>query len=365
MDPLALAAVVGLVFAGKRFAEREDYETPKTQRESNMPPTTRSITRKDVDLMANPVDHSADYFDLKIMTPDLGRRVGDWRLQPKDAVPSLQVLSKTNSRSPYGQPVYDLYARENITNKMNNLQPIERMNVGPGLGLGPDVAAAGGFHDFFRALPNNINEERLTTLKGIPGTPAAVVKNGGAGGMGIITHEAKDTKAWYRAPAQNQGEGQGGALVGAESRPQFLKGERSTIRQQTGGREDTLSTGPGQFNVAQPYAAGGAAAYTDKSLTRLSGLRSKEDRPGNAGRMNVRQDPVNQVGAMSQLRSETIAFPVPHMNGGRFQQYKDAEFYKFNEFKGRANPLAATENLDVAIHQLEKNAVALPSLAVV
>jgi hypothetical protein len=68
---------------------------------------------------------------------------------------------------------------------------------------------------------------------------------------------------------------------------------------------------------------------------------------------------------MSQLRSETIAFPVPHMNGGRFQQYKDAEFYKFNEFKGRANPLAATENLDVAIHQLEKNAVALPSLAVV
>ena len=143
MDPLALAAVVGLVFAGKRFAEREDYETPKTQRESNMPPTTRSITRKDVDLMANPVDHSADYFDLKIMTPDLGRRVGDWRLQPKDAVPSLQVLSKTNSRSPYGQPVYDLYARENVTNKMNNLQPIERMNVGPGLGLGPDVAAAG------------------------------------------------------------------------------------------------------------------------------------------------------------------------------------------------------------------------------
>jgi len=365
MDPLALAAVVGLVFAGKRFAEREDDETTKTQRESNLPPTTRSITRKDVDLMANPVEHTADYFDLKIMTPELGRRIGDWRLQPKDAVPSLQVPNQTNSRSPYGQPVYDLYARENVTNKMNNLQPIERMNVGPGLGLGPDVAAAGGFHDFFRALPNNVNEERLTTLKGLPGPPAAVVKNGGAGGMGAITHEAKDTKAWYRAPAQTKGEGQGGALVGPEGRPKFLKGARSTIRQQTGAREDTLSTGPGQFNVAQPYAVGGAAAYTDKSLTRSSGLRSKEDRPGNAGCMNVRQDPVNQGGAMSRLRSETTAFPVPHMNGGRFQQYKDAEFYKFNEFKEHANPLAAPENLDVAIRQLEKNAVALPPLAVV
>lgn len=365
MDPLALAAVVGLVFAGKRLSERDDAEPPQTQREQRVSPaTTRPLIRRDVDLMANPADHAADAFDLKVMTPNLGRRIGDWRLQPKEAVPSLQTPLKTNTRFPYGQPVYDLYQRENVTNKMNNLQPVERMNVGPGLGLGPEVAAGGGFHDFFRALPTNINEERLTTIKGLPGPPGFFIKSGGAGGIGDVTHEAKDTKAWYRPPAQNRGEGQGGAVTGPEGRPEFIKTKRSTGRQQTGMREDTLSTGPGQYKVSQPYAVG-TTAYTDKSLTRASGLRSKPDRAGNGGRMNVRQDPVNQGGAMSRLRSETTAFPVPHMNGGRFQQYKDAEFYKFDEKKANPNPLAAPENLDVAIRQLEKNPVALPPLAVV
>lgn len=366
MDPLALAAVVGLVFAGKRFSEDRDESPPPSARAQRVTPaTTRSITRKDVDLMAHPAEHAADYFDLKVMTPEMGRRIGDWRLQPKDAVPSLQMPHKTNTRFPYGQPVYDLYARENVTNKMNNLQPIERLNVGPGLGVGPEVPATGGFHDFFRALPNNINEERLTTLEGRPGGPPnPVVKSGGAGNMGDVTHEAKDSKTWFRPPAQNRGEGQGGALTGPESRPEFIKTKRSTIRQQTGSREDTLESGPGQYKVYQPYA-GGTTAYTDKSLTRASGLRSNPDRPGNPGRMNVRQDPVNQGGSMSRLRSETTPFPVPHMNGGRFQQYKDAEFYKFNELKARENPLAAGPNLDVAIQQLEKNPVALPPLAVV
>jgi hypothetical protein len=364
MDPFALAAVVGLVYAGKRLADRESDEPPTTQRERNLPPITRPITRRDTDLMATPANHSADYFDLKIMTPDLGPRYGDWRLQKKEAVKSFQEPLKTNTRFPYGQPVYDLYARENITNKMNNLQPIERMNVGPGLGVDPNIPATGGFHSFFRALPNNINEERLTTLNGLPGPPAAIIKSGGAGGIGEITHEAKDSKAWYRPPTQNRGGGQGGAITGPEGRPRFLKGERSTIRQQTGAREDTLSTGPGQYNVAQPYATG-SKAYTDTGLTRSSGLRAKPDRAGNGQRMNVRQNPVNQVGAASQLRSESIPFPVPHMDGGRFQQYKDSEFYKLDEKRGHSNPLSNDKNLDMAIRQLEKNQIALPPLSVV
>ena len=92
MDPLALAAVVGLVFAGKRFAEREDEETPKTQRESNLPPTTRSITRKDVELMANPVEHSADYFDLKILsTRDLSKYIRHDRVLYKKELKKITI----------------------------------------------------------------------------------------------------------------------------------------------------------------------------------------------------------------------------------------------------------------------------------
>lgn len=358
MDPLALAAVVGLVFAGKRLSDTSEDG-------SQAPPaTTKPITRRDVDLMANARDHSKDYFDLKIMTPELGRRVGDWRLQPKNEVPSLQDRAPDAGRFPYGQPVYDLYNRQNVTNKMNNLQPIERMNVGPGLGVDPSVPAAGGFHDYFRALPNNVNEERLTTLEGRPGPSDFFIK-GGATTIGSISHQAKDSKTWYRAPVQNRGQGQGGALSGPEGRPDFLKTRRSTIRHETGTRTDGLEKGPAQYNVYQPYAEGGCGAYTDKSLTRVSDNRSKEDRPGNAGRMNVRQDPVNQGGAASTLRAETVPFPVPPADGGRFQQYQKPEFDRLNEKKSRMNPWSTNASMDIAIQQLEKNPIAQPPLAVV
>lgn len=358
MDPLALAAVVGLVFAGKKLSEDEG------QLSVPQPPTTRSLTRRDIDEMANARDHAKDAFEMRNLNPELGRRIGDIRLQPKNTgIPSLQDRAPDATGFPYGEPVYNLYGREYISNKMNNLQPIERQRVGPGLGLGPNVPAAGGFHQYFRALPTNINEEKLTTLEGRPGPAAYFIKNGGAGGLGEVTHEAKDTKAWYRPPAQTRAAGQGGAITKPEGRPDFNKTKRSTNRQQTGMRRDTLESGPGQYNVYQPYAGG--PHYTDKTLTRCSGLRAKEDRPGNPGRMNVRNSPVNAGGAMTNLRPESVPFPVPPMSAGRFQNYVREDFYRFDEKKGKCNPMASGRNLDVAIQQLEKNPVALPPLAVV
>ena len=361
MDPLALAAVVGLVFAGKRLSDGQEESSV----ERKPLPTTRPITRRDIDLAANARDHSKDFFDLKVTTPDLGRRVGDWRLQPKNEIPSLQDMVPDAGRIPYGQPVYDLSNRQYVTNKMNNLQPIERRRVGPGLGVGSNVPAAGGFHQYFRVLPNNINEERLTTLEGRTGPAAAIVKSGGAGGIGEVTHQAKETKAWYRAPAQNRAQGQGGMITGAEGRPDFIKTRRTTIRDEQTTRGDTLAMGPAQYNVYQAYAEGGEKAYTDKSLTRHSGNRSNPDRAGNAGGMNVREDPVNQGGAATTLRAESRPFPVQHGDGGRFQNYTGPQFYRFDEKKGNANPLASSKCLDVAIQQLENNPVALPPLSAV
>ena len=193
----------------------------------------------------------------------------------------------------------------------------------------------------------------------------AGVKAGGAGGMGEITHQAKDTKAWYRAPTQNRGQGQGGMITGAEGRPDFLKTRRTTMRDEQTSREDTLSMGPAQYNVYQPYAEGGEHSYTDKALTRYSTNRSNPDRAGNSGGMNVREDPVNQGGVMSNLRAESVPFPVQHGDAGRFQNYTGPMFYKFDEKKGNENPLASTKCLDVAIQQLEKNPIALPPLAAV
>lgn len=358
MDPLALAAVVGLVFAGKTLSDTSEEPTT-TEPRRPLPP----ITRRDVDLMANARDHSKDYFDLKNTTPDFGRRIGDFRIQPKEEVHNFSDISKEANRFPFGQPVYDLYGRQNVTNKMNNLPPIERINVGPGLGVDPSVPATGGFQQFFRVLPNNINEERLTSLEGRPGPSNPFVK-GGVPVLGDVTHQAKDTKTWRRAPVQNRGQGQGGAITASEGRPDQIKTRRTTIRQETGYRGDTLELGPAQYNVYQPYASG-SNAYTDKSLPRCTDNRVNPDRTGNPGNMNVRQDPLGMSGAMTNLRPESKSVPVGTMNGSRFQNYVPPEFDKFNDKKMNVNPLSTYDNLDIAIRQLEKNPLAQPPLAVV
>jgi hypothetical protein len=314
-------------------------------------------------MMADSVGHRADAFDLKNTTPDYGRRINDWRLRPKEAVPNLQDITPTNSRFPYGQPIYDLYNRQYITNKQNNVSPLEHpKNIGPGLGVGSDVLAAGGFHDYFRALPTNINEERLTTLEGREGPPNPVVKNGGAAYIGDITHEAAATKTARRDPGAYGGGGAQSALVGPEGRPNFLKTKKMTIRGETGLRTDTLSDGPPQYNVAQPYAVGGAVAYTDKTLTRASGYRAKEDRAGNGARMNVRNDPVNQVGAATQLRIESEPVPPGPMGITGSNQGRGVQPPQFddplNEFKSNPNPRAQPAFLDIAIQQLENNPLA-------
>jgi len=346
MDPLALAAVVGLVFAGKALTDDDSVKQPTTTR------PVRPITRKDTDLMAHPGDHWADYQDVKIMTPDLGRRVGDFRLTPKNEIRSLQQPQIGATRFPYGQPVYDLYGRENITNKMNNVPPVERMNVGPGLGVGPDVASTGGFQQFFRVLPNNINEERLTTLPGAEGPPNPVVKNG-LTTMGAVSHVAKQSKTFYRPPAQNSGQGQGGALRGFEGRPDQMRTKRSTIRGDTGFRGDTLELGPSQYNVYQPYDG----ALMDKSLPHLSGNRSNPDRAGNGQCMNVRDDPVNVVGTMTNIRPESIPFNIGPVEvvRGTTQNYVKPDFDKFNNKKMNSNPYSSPDSLEIAIRQLEKN----------
>jgi hypothetical protein len=78
--------------------------------------------------------------------------------------------------------------------------------------------------------------------------------------------------------------------------------------------------------------------------------------------MNVRNDPVNQVGAATQLRPEAEILPVPSMgttgsNQGRGTQppqYDDP----LNEQKSNPNPRASSSFLDIAIQQLEKNPLA-------
>lgn len=357
MDPLALAAVVGLVFAGQRFSADS---SPATTIPAKPP---RQLTRGDF-IQANTNFAQQDSELQQRRGP--GQAHQGFDIPGKREVSSFGELSPQANRFPFGQPVYDLYNRQNITNKMNNLQPIERLNVGPGLGVDPNVPAIGGFQQYFRALPNNVNEEKLVTLPGGKGPSDAVVKQGGTTfGQnqlinGTMTHQAKTTKTWSRAPAQNQGQGQGGRLLAHEGRPDNIKTRKTTNRQETGKRGDTLEYGPAQWNVYLPYNK-----LTDRELPHSTGNRVNPDRAANPGRMNVRANPQGAVGTMTNLRAESVPVPVSPMNGSRFQNYKPADYWKLNQFKTQQNPLASSRNLDTARDQLRSNPIALPSLAAV
>ena len=52
----------------------------------------------------------------------------------------------------------------NVTNIMNNVAPIEKQYVGPGLNT--ESTAKGGFHDMYRILPNNVDSYKKHTFGG-------------------------------------------------------------------------------------------------------------------------------------------------------------------------------------------------------
>lgn len=346
MDPFALAAVVGLVFAGKKLSDAKEeqavYPTPP-------PPASGPDQVTKFDLIQYKFAQQDPPIDPLNTMPNTGRGFsGGFRLPPKDAVPNLADITPSNSRFPYGQPVYTTDgSREPVTNKMNNVNPNDKIYVGKGLGLAPDVPAAGGFQQFFRVLPNNMNEERLTQLQGNWGGPAnPVIKNGGTT-MGAISHPAKLSKTSHYDPMQTRGQGQGGAIVAQESRPDFQKTRRTTNRQETGMRKDGLEMGPGQYMVYENYGS----AYTDP--IRWSKNRINPDRAGNAGRMNVRADPSNAVGAPTQLRLEAGALPARPADASRGSRYIRTQYDKFNVFKGQPDP--RTSHLGLAANVLKNN----------
>jgi hypothetical protein len=91
---------------------------------------------------------------------------------------------RVTSDGTVGNPPGDnqlLKARSVNSRQHNNVMPAEQLRVGPGLGVGPEVAATGGFQQFYRQLPLNVNDYKLTQLPGrlVPGSEAAL--SGGKG----------------------------------------------------------------------------------------------------------------------------------------------------------------------------------------
>lgn len=353
MDPLPLLAIVGLIYAGKQLSTKEKY--------TGIPADSGSITNEaDLERRSRQMYHlqSNDAgvdggSAVKIAGPKeafYGNGVGYMR---KEVAANFGDLRPDANRQPYGQPVYDLYNRQGVTNKMNNLGPVEQMQVGPGLGVDPAIAAQGGFQQFFRVLPTNTNENRLTQLPGRSGPPESFIKSAPPV-QGALTQTQRPTKVYTRDPARGKAHGGQGVIEAPEARPSFVKTAEPTLKDQTVVRADMLAFGPAQYQNVKSRDArdvtGNQIRDDDKRSQKIENFM-----PG--GRMNVRQDPLGMNGAISTMRNDDNSLPLPPPDGGRFQQYVDAEMYSsMNVQKGQRNPYS--QNLDVAKRQLQGNPMA-------
>ena len=310
-------------------------------------------------------------------------------------------------RYPAGLPSY-LTEQNNqyVSGVMDNIGPVSREQVGPGLGVGPAVPAYGGYQQLFRVKPTNVGEYRLTQLPGRAGH-AHDVTGGRQQLVGKLNHKIAPKTAYLPSrlpPTGGRAQGQGGAATAVTHRGIFEKSKKTTNRAETTMRSDGLGFGgaqklvgaatlaqdptrnKGDFNAfalnhmnnPQPginnfhggytmtpevNAMGGrilSAEELQKYGLRPSENRSKEDRAGNAGRMNVRGNPLAQGGALSSVRVDQTKYDgrMNPVSGGHTQQYIKPQKYDLNSYKGMENPRASTQFLSTAQRQLSTNPLA-------
>lgn len=311
MDAVALAAVVGLAYIGKQMTD-----TPPPAQVPKQVPVA---------------------IDTQVAQPPIGR---------KETIQSFRDIVPDATRHTYGQPVYNTTSRENVSNTMKNLSPNPWTRVGPGLGVGPDVPAAGGFHQYIREIPVNPNEERLTQLPGrVQAPPMAPVTRG----TDVSFEFAKNRpdQVYTRAPMP------GSATIRApEGRSRFVKGSRSTIKDQTIGRETDLLGAP--LIIANNPMNSAYMVTGNQSLDRKD-ARAKPHRAGNPGNMNVRAHPLGAHGMLTGTKSDQNSVPVvqgaaPIPNG-----YIRTAVQEVNPYKDTPNALGTSDALTLAKRQLKDN----------
>ena len=368
-DPISLMAVAGLVYAGRSLSTKS--EPPKIKPDVPVP------TMKTPEIFeSGNFESSPQYVSKREM-----ESFADVAIQQRSG----------------GQEVLNMRNRMYDQGRMNNLSPVEKQLVGPGLGVSADTPAVGGYQQMFRVNPVNVGEYKLTTLPGRSG-PAADITGGRSAMVGELTHYKPETTAHLpsRRPTL-PGRAQG--MSGVVPRNEHEKTKRTTNRSETGLRQDglgfsgakrfvsaqTVSQDPTRFKsdrnetqydyINRPapgihshhgaYTTGAAAqvnAKTNEELMkhgfRPEDRRGKANRMGNAGRMNVRESALKQGGRLTTVRSDTTRVDgrINAANGGWTQQYQQKPYHQFNSYKGHANP--NTHTLDIAKRQLQNNPLA-------
>ena len=370
-DPISVLAIAGLIYAGRSLSTKSKTElySPGVQVIAPGPgPSPPQPEFKENDFVS------------RVAAP------------AKREMESFADISRQQRSG--GQEVLNMRNRMYDQGRMNNLSPIEKQLVGPGLGVGADTPAVGGFQQMFRVNPVNVGEYRLTTLPGRSG-PAVDVTGGRSAKVGELTHNKPETTAYLpsRLPVM-AGRAQG--MTGVVPRSEHEMTKRTTNRSETGLRADglgfngakrlvsaqTLAQDPTRFkadrndeqyaymNRPAPGIHSFHGAYTNSAAAQVTAKtneelmkygfrpedrRGKANRMGNAGRMNVRESALKQGGQITAVRSDTsrIDGRMNAANGGWTQQYQNSTFNQLNPYKGNENPNSRT--LDIAARQLKNN----------
>ena len=372
-DPISLLAVAGLVYAGRNLSKSPKSEAPQAKAETEIVPEPE--------------------INVEFKENDFLTRTGIPHKREMDSFADISMQQRTG-----GQEILNMRNRMYDQGRMNNLSPVEKQLVGPGLGVDANVPATGGYQQMFRVNPVNVGEYRLTTLPGRAG-PAADTTGGRSAVVGQLTHNKPETTAYLpsRLPTM-PGRAQG--MSGVVPRNEHEKTKRTTNRSETGLRTDglgfngakrfvpaqTISQDPTRFrgdrndeqymynNQPAPGISNFRGAYTNTAAAKVASARSNEElmkygfrpedrrgkanRMGNAGRMNVRESALKQGGRLTAVRSDTsrVDGRMNAANGGWTQTYQQKPFHQFNSYKGNANP--NTASLDIAKRQLQNNPLA-------
>jgi len=273
---------------------------------------------------------------LQITSPENIQKGTGIPLMKKDGIPSFQVTARDSTRNPFYQPSPNLIDRsaELITNVQNNQAPFPKQNVGRGLGVGADVPAAGGFHQDYRILTQNINENRLTAIPG-PGSDmsnrgAPIVKGGALApgynsAPGIVAPPDLSKFKLRNIDTPNQGAASGGSYFPPVEDSDFDRSGRSTLKDQT-------------LNTAGGW---GLAHSQIPAAQSRGGIVLNDVNRGNANpyvSTGVNQMSYADIGKMTNMTSDNNSIPQGNPDGSKFQQYGPIGAVKMNVFKGNANP---------------------------
>ena len=371
-DPISLAAVAGLIFVGRALSD-------KTEPAKVVQRIAEREQIEDTPVVRETVYEERTDFEPRVEVPR------------KEEVTSFADIGRQSRTG--GQELLTMRDRMYDRGVMNNLSPIEKQMVGPGLGVGPETPAVGGYQQMFRVNPINVGEYRLTTLPGRTG-PAMDITGGRSAVVGQLTHNMPEKTAYLpsRLPTM-AGRAQG--MSAAVPRSSHQKTMLTTNRSETGSRTDGLGFNgakritsalaiaqdptrfkndrndeqymynnqptPGIHSFHGAYTNSAAVQVTSKNNEELmkygfrpEDRRGKANRMGNPGRMNVAQT----RGSLTTVRSDTTRIDgrTNAANGAWTQQYQQKPFHQFNAYKGNENPY--TRDLGVAKKQLYNNPLA-------